>query len=673
MECKRYRHLLTPFHAAAPRAFAPAGGLKTLLVGLLLVLTSPAWATSAAAQESQVAGFDITVPSLVLTGVRFPIEIAAVDADGVRVPSYQGRAEVVGAVRDDPDGLERLAANFEEGSWSAIDAIVTDSGLVEVTVTDGQVSSSTTIRVIPGILSILPPILAIAMALIFRQVVISLYAGIWLGAIFVFDYDVVGGFFRVLDHYVVESISDRSHVQIILFSLLFGGVMGVITRNGGAKGIANVITRFAKTARGGQLAAWFSALVLFFDDYSNVLIRGSLLRPVTDELRISREKLAFYVDTGAATVASLFLISTWIGYEIGLIEQALRMIDSPLDAYSVFIQTIPYRFYPIFALVLAFMIAYTGRDFGPMLAAERRARRTGKLLRDGAQALSEVNEATLDVSSDTPGRWYNGLVPILTILVVGFFGLYWTGTQALHADGVSEYGLGQIVSSADSYVALLWASLSGCVAAIVLSLGQRILTVTQAIDALLQGMKFLLLGIVILVLAWSIGSLSVELHTADYLIQMMRGHLSPFLLPALTFLIAAMMSFATGTSWATMAILMPLVIPLANALGLEAQLDATQVSTVLLGTISSVLAGAVFGDHCSPISDTTILSSMASGCDHVDHVRTQLPYALLAAGVAILLGDIPSAYGLPPWVSLLAGIAVMAAVLFTVGKKVESE
>ena len=166
--------------------------------------------------------------------------------------------------------------------------------------------------------------------------------------------------------------------------------------------------------------------------------------------------------------------------------------------------------------------------------------------------------------------------------------------------------------------------------AIVLSLGQRILTITQAIDALLQGMKILLLGIVILVLAWSIGSLSVELHTADFLIQMMRGHLSPFLLPALTFLIAAMMSFATGTSWATMAILMPLVIPLANALGLEAQLDAAQASTVLLGTISSVLAGAVFGDHCSPISDTTILSSMASGCDHVDHVRTQLPYALLA-------------------------------------------
>jgi Na+/H+ antiporter NhaC len=253
------------------------------------------------------------------------------------------------------------------------------------------------------------------------------------------------------------------------------------------------------------------------------------------------------------------------------------------------------------------------------------------------------------------------------------FGIYWTGTQSLQADGVSDYGMGQIVSNADSYVALLWASLSGCVVAIVLSLTQRILSITQAIDALLQGMKFLLLGIVILVLAWSIGSLAEELHTADYLIQHMRGLLSPFWVPAITFVIAALMSFATGTSWATMAILMPLVIPLVHALGLEAQLSAVQADSVLLGSVSSVLAGAVFGDHCSPISDTTILSSMSSGADHVDHVRTQLPYALLAAIVGVLVGDIPSAYGLSPWISLLVGVTVMIGVLFTLGKKVESE
>jgi Na+/H+ antiporter NhaC len=644
-----------------------------LRLSLLSLMASPLGATAVLAQEPTVAAFEIKVPALVLTGVRFPLEIVAVDLEGAPIATYQGAPAVVGVARDFPEGLAKIDAVFADGSLVVADAIVSESGFIEVEVTDGEVSSSATLRVIPGILSILPPVLAIAMALIFRQVIVSLYAGIWLGAVFVFNYDIVGGFFRVLDHYIVNSMTNKTNVQIMLFSMLFGAVMGLISRNGGARGIANVITRYAKTARGGQLASWFTAIVLFFDDYSNVLIRGNLLRPITDKLRISREKLSFYVDTGAATVASLFLISTWIGYEVGLIQQGLRMIDSPLDAYAVFVRSIPYRFYPIFALVLAFLIAYTGRDFGPMLVAERRARRTGKVLRDGAQPIAEVKEDTPELNADAPARWYNGLLPILSIVAMGMFGLYWTGTQALQADGVGDYGIGQIVSSADSYVALLWASLSGCAVAIVLSLTQRVLSLTQAMDGLLSGMKFLLLGIIILVLAWSIGSLAEELHTADYLIQLMRGMVSPFWIPALTFLIAALTSFATGTSWATMAILMPLVIPLVHALGIEAQLGPVQADSVLLGSVSSVLAGAVFGDHCSPISDTTILSSMSSGADHVDHVRTQLPYALLAAVVGMLVGDIPSAYGLSPWISLLVGLVVMGAVLFVLGKKVEAE
>jgi Na+/H+ antiporter NhaC len=644
-----------------------------LRLSLVSLLASPLGATAVLAQEPTVAAFEIKAPALVLTGVRFPLEIVAVDLEGAPIATYQGAPEVVGVARDLPEGLTKIDAVFADGRLVVADAIVSESGFIEVEVTDGEVSSSATLRVIPGILSILPPVLAIAMALIFRQVIVSLYAGIWLGAVFVFNYDIVGGFFRVLDHYIVNSMTNKTNVQIMLFSMLFGAVMGLISRNGGARGIANVITRYAKTARGGQLASWFTAIVLFFDDYSNVLIRGNLLRPITDKLRISREKLSFYVDTGAATVASLFLISTWIGYEVGLIQQGLRMIDSPLDAYAVFVRSIPYRFYPIFALVLAFLIAYTGRDFGPMLVAERRARRTGKVLRDGAQPIAEVKEDTPELNADAPARWYNGLLPILSIVAMGMFGLYWTGTQALQADGVGDYGIGQIVSSADSYVALLWASLSGCAVAIVLSLTQRVLSLTQAMDGLLSGMKFLLLGIIILVLAWSIGSLAEELHTADYLIQLMRGMVSPFWIPALTFLIAALTSFATGTSWATMAILMPLVIPLVHALGIEAQLGPVQADSVLLGSVSSVLAGAVFGDHCSPISDTTILSSMSSGADHVDHVRTQLPYALLAAVVGMLVGDIPSAYGLSPWISLLVGLVVMGAVLFVLGKKVEAE
>ncbi len=647
--------------------------MRLSLSRLILGVAVAAVATPALSQDTPVARFEIQAPALVLSGVRFELRVTAVGSEGEPVTTYQGTPQIIGVEQDLPGGPAPIQARFTEGKLTIADAIIYQSGSMGIEVRDGQVVAAANVRVIPGVLSILPPALAIIFALVFRQVVISLWGGIWLGAVFVFDFDVVGGFLRVLDHYIVNSVADKTNAQIILFSMLFGGLVGVISRNGGARGIAHVITRYAKTARGGQLAAWFTAIVLFFDDYSNVLIRGNLMRPITDELRISREKLSFYVDTGAATVASLFLVSTWIGYEVGLMEQGLRAIDSSQDAYAMFIRTIPYRFYPIFALVLAFLIAVTGRDFGPMLEAERRARRTGKVLRDGAQPVTELADDALELSTDQPARWYNGLVPILTIVAVALFGLYWTGTKALQAEGVSDYSLGTIVSSADSYVALLWASLSGCVMAIVLSLTQRILSLSQAIDALLKGMKFLLLGIVILILAWSIGSVAEELHTADYLIQLMRGTLSPFWLPAITFLIAALMSFATGTSWATMAIMMPLVIPLAHALGIEAQLDPSQADTVLLGVVSSVLAGAVFGDHCSPISDTTILSSMSSACDHVDHVRTQLPYALLAAGVGVLAGDIPSAYGLSPWVSMLVGVAVLAAFLFLFGKKVESD
>jgi Na+/H+ antiporter NhaC len=566
---------------------------------------------------------------------------------------------------------EPAVAVFSEGVAVVEDAWVTASGEVVAQLEAAGVSASASSRAIPGVLSILPPLLAIALALIIRQVVIALFAGIWLGAVLLFDYSVVGGFYRVLDHFLVNALSKTSHVQIIAFSMLFGGMVGVISRNGGTVGIANLITRYAKTPRGVQISAWFMSFVMFFDDYANVLVRGNLMRPITDKLRVSREKLSYIVDAGAATVASLFIISTWIGYEVGLIEQGLRMINSTEDAYAVFLQTIPYRFYPIFTLILVFLIGYTGRDFGPMFAAERRARTTGKVLRDGAQPATDLTETTHGINGDAPARWYNGLVPILTILVVGLYGLYSTGTAALQGEGVTSYGVSDIISKSDSYAALLWASLSGCVMAIVLSVTQRILTLVKAVDAWFNGLKAMLLAMLILVLAWSIGSVTEELNTAGYLVQVLRGTIAPHWLPVLTFLIAALISFSTGTSWGTMAIMMPLVIPLAHTLSIDAGLSGHDYTIILHGVISSVLAGAVFGDHCSPISDTTILSSMACACDHIDHVRTQLPYAVLAAVIGMAVGDIPTAYGLSPWIAIPAGVVLMVGFLYVFGKKVD--
>jgi Na+/H+ antiporter NhaC len=612
--------------------------------------------------------FEIAVPPLVLSGVNFTLEITARDSTGFVASAYEGQPTITGMVRETLGGVTEGFPPFVEGRLVIEDAVIQESGARTVTVSDGSVRSEVSARVIPGILSLLPPLVAIALALILRQVVLSLFTGIWVGAILVFNYDVVGGIFRVLDHFIVGALSETSHIQIIVFSMMFGGMVGVISRNGGTIGIANLITRYAKTSRGGQLATWGMAFVMFFDDYANVLVRGNLMRPITDKLRISREKLSFIVDAGAATVTSVFIISTWIGYEVGLIDQGLKSIGSSEDAYAVFLQTIPYRFYPIFTLILVFLVGFLRRDFGPMLAAEKRAWVTGKVLRDGAQPAVDLTESTGSTLSDKPARWYNGILPIISILVVGIYGLYTTGTSALEADGVMDYGIGDIISNSDSYAALLWASFTGCLVAIALSVGQRVLKATEAIDAWFSGLKSMLLAMLILVLAWSIGAVTQELNTAGYLVQVLRGAIAPHWLPVLTFLIAALMSFATGTSWGTMAIMMPLVIPLADTLGADAQLAAADHMIILHGVISSVLAGAVFGDHCSPISDTTILSSMASACDHIDHVRTQLPYAILAAAIGMVIGDIPTAFGFSPWASIVIGTVVLVIFLLLFGK-----
>ena len=596
----------------------------------------------------------IEAPSLVLTGIPFELTVTAVDAAGNPVSDYEAALSITGLSRGRFDGLR-----IEE-------AVVDSGGRHTLRVQDGALSAEVEVRAIPGILSILPPILAITFALMFRQVVLSLFSGIWLAATFIHDYNILAGFFAVLTHFIINAITTKSQAQILVFSFLFGGMVGVITRNGGARGIAELITRFAKGAKGGQLSTMLMALVLFFDDYANILVRGNLMRPITDKLRISREKLSFLVDTGAASVASTALISTWIGYEVGLIDQGLQIIGSSEDAYTMFIRTIPYRFYPLLALVFAFMISATDRDFGPMLKAERRARFEGKVNRDGAEPATETLEDEAD--ADKPSSWLNGLAPIVAILVVGLGGIYITGRNALGPS--DEVNIGNIVAKSDSFAGLLWASLAGCVVAMFLAVVRRVLTLSQAFAAWIQGMKSMMMAIVILVLAWSIGAATTELQAAGYLVQILEGALDPAWLPALTFVIAAAMAFATGTSWATMAIMMPLVIPLADALSASAGLAPERGDTILVGVISSVLAGAVFGDHCSPISDTTILSSMASAADHIDHVRTQLPYALLVALVGMIVGSIPTAYGMSPWISILIGSAVLLAVLYLYGKPV---
>jgi Na+/H+ antiporter NhaC len=539
-----------------------------------------------------------------------------------------------------------------------------------------------TIPVDPGWLSLLPPLVAIALALVTREVILSLFAGIWLGALLLVGFNPVTATMLSLEDFILEPLTDGDHMAIILFSLMLGGMVGVVSRSGGAQGIVEVLRPFATTRRRGQFFAWLSGLIIFFDDYANTLIRGNTMRPMTDELRISREKLAYIVDSVAAPIAVIAPISTWVGFEISRIGDSLaataeQVSDPAIQAqlaagaanpFNVFLHSIPYLFYPIFAMALVLLIALTGREFGPMRKAEQRAASGGGVYRPGATLAADVESALGQPDEHTPRRWYNALIPIVVVVLVALIALYHTGTEAL--DG-QELNVRNIIGEADPFRSLLWASFAGGLVAMALAVAQRILTVKEALEAWVGGMRAMLLAVIILVLAWGLGAATGALGTGPYLAALLGETLPLAALPALVFVVAAATAFATGTSWGTMAILFPVVVPLAVAMGAGVGFAGGEEYTILLGAISSIMAGAVFGDHASPISDTTVISSMASACDHIDHVRTQLPYALLAAGVALLVGDLPTAlWGVHPGISIVAGLVVIYLLLRLIGRPI---
>ncbi len=639
---------------------------------------APASQDAAAEESADVASEDlpedwapveVRAPRVTLSDVPFDAWIVA---SGVQPgDSVQYRAAVPG--RPAMEAGEAMTGWIAGGDSVALTGLRfegTGGREVTVEVTGGFTATGST-RVLPGWMSLLPPLIAILAALLFREVVVSLLAGVWLGALFIYDWNPLTALWRTIDKYLVEAVTDPGHAMVLIFTMFLGGMVGVISRNGGTYGVVDAITKRATGPISGQLAAYVMGLLIFFDDYSNTLIVGSTMRPVTDRLKVSREKLAYIVDSTAAPVASIALISGWIGVEVGLIGDSITALGLDYEPYVLFVQSIPYRFYPILALFFVLMVIVTDRDYGPMLKAELRARREGKVQADDARPASDLDAEALQPVEGKPRRWVNAVVPILVVMVVTLAGMWWTGRQSVIGAGDPDLSLQNVFANGDSYIALVWATFSALAVAVVMTLAQRILSLQDTMDAMVKGMKAMLFAVVILVLAWSLGAITVDIHTAGYVVELLTGSLDPRLLPVLVFVASAGISFATGTSWGTMAIMMPVVIPLAVALPTEAGMAADAMQTILLGAISGVLAGSVWGDHVSPISDTTILSSMASSCDHIDHVRTQAPYALAVGVVGMLVGDIPTAYGLPPWISWVVGAGVLLGILYVFGTRAD--
>ncbi len=609
--------------------------LPALLLALLLPLPA--------------LGVQVTVPEPALTGVT--IEVVVEDA----APAAQVELSLAG---------KRYQAVADNEGTAIFEALpVEQSGSVTVTVSSGGVVVETGMRVLPGWVSLLPALTAILVALLIRNVVPALIVGLWLGATALNSFTAAGagkGLLDVFQVFVTDALADPDHAAVILFTMMIGGLVGIVTRNGGMIAVVEHVVSRARTVIGGQLAVWLMGLVIFFDDYANTLVVGNTARPITDHLKISREKLAYIVDSTAAPVVSIALITTWIGYEVSLIDDALAGIDGLSDytAYGLFLNSIPYSFYPILAIFFVFIVAWTGRDIGPMLRAEERARRGETVaLEAGSET---INGETLDAKPDAPARAINALLPIGVMIVALAVGLYVTG----EGDTLTD-----ILGSSDPYKAMMWAAFIAVLVAAVMTFAQRILDAHEIVDAWYGGARATLFGMIVLVLAWSMAAVTNDLNAKGFLIASLGDSLPVALVPATVFVLAAVTAFATGTSWGTMGILVPLVVPLAWAVMTVNGMHAPSDMHILYSSIACCLAGAVWGDHCSPISDTTVLSSIASGCNHIEHVRTQLPYALLTGIVAVGIGTIPGGFGIPPWISLLVGAAVLFAVLRLLGRR----
>lgn len=519
--------------------------------------------------------------------------------------------------------------------------------------------------------SVVPPVLAIGLALWTRQVIVALVLGVWTGAVLLTGNPFTATL-RMGDTYFVRALADSDHASIVLFSTILGGMVGVLSRSGATAGIVHGLRRTVTGRRGGQVSTAAMGTVIFFDDYANTLLVGSTMRPLTDGLRISREKLAWLVDSTAAPVTSVAVVSTWIGFEVGLIQDAMARLGDGGAAYTFFLRTIPFSFYPLLTLFFVYLVSLTGRDFGPMARAEQRTWRTGQVLAPGAKPASDLPGAeTGPEGTEAGGGQAHPLLaglPILAVILTTALGLYFGGLDAAQQAGLTHPGLREILNHADSFKVLMWASVAGAALSVILVTGSRRLTLGQTMEGFSEGCRAMLIAVTILILAWSLGAVCSELDTAGFLVQAATGLLSARLLPSVVFLLAAAVSFATGTSWGTMAILMPLVYPLGRELPAQAGYEPQVVAAIHLAAVRAVMAGAVFGDHCSPISDTTIMSSLASGSDHVDHVRTQLPYALTVAAVAVLCGYLPAGFGVSPWLSLGVGALVLMGILWWRGR-----
>lgn len=459
-----------------------------------------------------------------------------------------------------------------------------------------------------GWLSVLPPLLAIILAIKTRQVFISLFLGILSGWIIISDGNIFSGTADAIQA-LVNVFKDEGNTKVVIFSALVGALITLTQANGGVQGFIDFIHRknIVRSRRGASLLAFTIGCCVFIESSISCLVTGTVSHPVFEKFKISREKLAYICDTTSSPICILIPLNAWGAYVISLLDK--ENINDPL---TVFLSTIPFNFYAIASVLFAGYIAFSFRDFSAMKKAEQRSLKEGKTIADGAVPVVSEEVTSVKAKKGIPHRAVNMIIPIGVMIIMMPAGLFITGNGDLTAGSGST--------------AVLWSVISAIVAAGVLSMVQKILSLKDVMDLTIKGMAGLIPLAILMTLAFATGDTCRTLGTGEYVASVVNMFLHNSMLAPLLFAAAAFIAFSTGTSWGTFAIMIPIAVPTAQYMGFDVSL-----------AVAAVLSGSVFGDHSSPISDTTIVSSMASACDHIDHVRTQLPYAFLTAIISIVL------------------------------------
>ncbi|MCP9234934.1 Na+/H+ antiporter NhaC family protein [Lewinella sp. JB7] len=487
-----------------------------------------------------------------------------------------------------------------------------------------------------GFLTLLPPVIAIILAILTRQVFISLLVGIFLGYVILAGGNPWLGFLDTLQG-LVDVFADAGNTRTIMFCALVGALIVFMQRSGGVNGFIASIDRRLRAyeeRRDGssrivvQLLAWLTGLLVFVESSISVLTVGTLYRPIFDKLGLSREKLAYIADSSSAPSSILIPFNGW-----GAFIMTLLAAEGFANPFGTMLRALGYNFYAFAALVLVPIVVLTGVEWGPMKKAEQRAR-SGKFLNEGAQPVVDESLTSVEAKEGIRPRAFNMVVPIVVMVICMPFMLAYTGwadaREILGGNAGADVSTGamifQSIGSGSGSTAVLTAVTISILVSMVIYKAQGIFGIRESVDLVLKGIAGLIPLALLMLLAFAIGALCKQLETGIYVSELARGWLSPGLVPFLVFVVTCFIAFSTGTSWGTFAIMIPIAVPMAR------EMDAN-----VLMAIAAVLGGGVFGDHCSPISDTTILSSLASATDHIDHVKTQLPYAGLAGGVAAAL------------------------------------